>query len=323
MPYSRRAILAGAGAAALASGLVVRHFMVRPARAEVGSSSNPLVIATARFHGFLPAYQLPDRLKAQGITATIVEFPTATERLEAVAAGYAQVSYAGLTASTILRARGRDVVVVASTNEKGRALVASPEIANVKALRGKNVGVAFGSIEHITLVATLKRAGLDAQRDVQLINIPAADQPVAFSSKSIDAFMAFEPWATFGVQRFGGKVLSYPYDTAVGAIDSGIETSEKLIAENPNVISAVVKAHAAAVDFYRGNLEAVIKIGIQHYKVPQDIMRASISNIELTYTIKREQLQALASYLVELGFLKPEESRRIDWSKFVNTSFLP
>ena len=315
MPVSRRTIVTGV--AAFASGLAIRS-----ARAQVGSAGNPLVIATGRFHGFLPAYQLPDRLKADGIVAKVVEFPTATERLEAVAAGYAQMSYAGLTASVILRARGKDVVIVASTNEKGRALVASPDIADVKGLKGKKVGVTFGSIEHITLVATLKQAGLDPQKEVQLVNMPSPDQPVAFSSKSIDAFMAFEPWATYGVQRFGGKVLSYPYNTPVGAIDSGIETNEAFIAENPKVVSAVVKAHIAAVKYYRDNLEAVIKEGVQNYKVPEEIMRTSIGNIDLTYDIKRDQIQALASYLVELGFLKPEELARIDWSKFVNATFL-
>lgn len=308
--------------ALVATGTVAAAFVSKPSLAQVGSAGTPLVIATGRFHGFLPAYQLPERLKSDGIAVKIVEFPTATERLEAVAAGYAHMSYAGLTASAILRARGKDVVVVASTNEKGRALVATPDIPDVKGLRGKKIGVTFGSIEHITLVATLKQAGLNPQRDTQLVNMPSTDQPVAFSSKSVDAYIAFEPWATFGVIRFGGKVLSYPYETPVGAIDSGIETSETFIAQQPNVVRAVVRAHKAAVEFYRGNIEAVIKEGVANYRVPEDIMRASINNIELTYAVKTEQLQALAGYLGELGFLKPEELQRIDWSKFVNTSFL-
>src|ERR1700753_2214471 len=109
MSVNRRTVLGGIAA-------VVSSLMIAAAEAPVGSASNPLMIATGRFHGFLPAYQLPERLKAAGIIAQVIEFPTATERLEAVAAGYAQVSYAGLTASTILRARGKDVVVVASTN---------------------------------------------------------------------------------------------------------------------------------------------------------------------------------------------------------------
>lgn len=290
---------------------------------QVGTSSNPLVIATGRFHGFLPAYQLPERLKADGIAVKIIEFPTATERLEAVAAGYAQMSYAGLTASTVLRARGKDVVIVASTNEKGRALVATPDIKDLKGLIGKKIGVGFASIEHITLVATLRQAGIDPKKDVQLVNIPSPDQPVAFSSKSIDAFMAFEPWATMGVKKFGGKILSYPFNTPVGAIDSGIETSEKFIAESSKIVAAVVRAHIAAVKFYQANLDALVQEGVKNYKVPEEIMRESMSNIDLTYNIKPDQVKVLAQYLGELGLVKPEEIARIDWARFINTSFLP
>jgi ABC-type nitrate/sulfonate/bicarbonate transport system substrate-binding protein len=289
---------------------------------QVGTASNPLVVATGRFHGFLPAYQLPERLKAEGIAVKIIEFPTATERLEAVAAGYAQMSYAGLTASTVLRARGKDVVIVASTNEKGRALVATPDIKDLKGLIGKKIGVGFASIEHITLVATLRQAGIDPKKDVQMVNIPSPDQPIAFSSKSIDAFMAFEPWATMGVKKFGGKILSYPFNTPVGAIDSGIETSERFIAENPKIVAAVVKAHIAAVKFYQANLDALVQEGVKNYKVPEEIMRESMSNIELTYNIKPDQVKVLAQYLGELGLVKPEEIARIDWARFINTSFL-
>jgi len=305
-------------ASALAGGLAANS-----ARAQqVGTASNPLVVATGRFHGFLPAYQLPERLKAEGIAVKIIEFPTATERLEAVAAGYAQMSYAGLTASTVLRARGKDVVIVASTNEKGRALVATPDIKDLKGLIGKKIGVGFASIEHITLVATLRQAGIDPKKDVQMVNIPSPDQPIAFSSKSIDAFMAFEPWATMGVKKFGGKILSYPFNTPVGAIDSGIETSERFIAENPKIVAAVVKAHIAAVKFYQANLDALVQEGVKNYKVPEEIMRESMSNIDLTYNIKPDQVKVLAQYLGELGLVKPEEIARIDWARFINTSFL-
>ncbi|MGA8753348.1 ABC transporter substrate-binding protein [Candidatus Deferrimicrobium sp.] len=294
----------------------------RPAFAEaVGTASNPLVIATSRFHGFLPAYRVAEKLKDQGIHVKIIEFPSATERLEAVAAGYAHMSYAGLTASILLRARGKDVVVVASTNEKGRGLVAGPEIKNVKMLKGKKIGVTFGSIEHITLVAELRKNGLDPKKDVQLVNIPSPDQPVAFSNRSIDAYMGFEPWATYGVKNFGGKIISYPYDTAVGAVDSGVETSETFIAQYPKLVDAVIKAHIEAVKFYQKNPEEVIKAGVENYKVPADIMRISMHNIELTYRINRKAIEELARYLVELGFLKPEELAKIDWNRFINMSY--
>src|SRR4051812_32480677 len=131
---------------------------LEPALAQkVGTEAKPLTIATGRFHGFLPAYRVAEDLKAQGIAVKIIEFPSATERLEAVASGYAQMSYAGLTASVLLRARGKDVVVVASTNEKGRGLVSKSDIADIRGLKGKKIGVQFGSIERMPLIAVLGR----------------------------------------------------------------------------------------------------------------------------------------------------------------------
>lgn len=315
--FTRRALVV------LATAVVAVGLLVEPAAAQkVGTEGKPLVIATARFHGFLPAYRVADVLKAQGIATKIIEFPSATERLEAVAAGYAHISYAGLTASVLLRARGKDVVVVASTNEKGRALVSTPDIADVKGLKGKKVGVTFGSIEQMTLIAVLRQNGLDPNKDLSLINMPVTDMPIALKGGSIDAYMGFEPWAVFGVKNFGAKVLSYPYNTPLGAVDSGVETEESFIKEYPNLVQAVVKAHVEAVKYYRANPEDVIKTGVANYKVPEPIMRESMNNVELTYAIKPDQIKALAKFQVEMGFIKQAEYDHIDWSKFINSSFV-
>jgi len=305
-------LLLGALAATTSTGLAQK----------VGTEAKPLVIASGRFHGFLPAYRAVEDLKKQGIAAKIIEFPSATERLEAVAAGYAHMSYAGLTASILLRARGKDVVIVASTNEKGRGLVAKPDIADVKGLKGKKIGVTFGSIEQMSLIGVLRQNGLDATKDVTLVNMPATDQPIALNSGSIDAYMGFEPWAVFGVKRFGAKVISYPYETSIGAVDAGVETNEAFLKEYPDLVKAMVKAHVDAVKYYQANPADIVKSGVDNYKVPQEIMEESMKNIDLTYAIKPEPIKALAQFLVEMNFIKKEEHDKIDWSRFLNTTFV-
>jgi hypothetical protein len=75
-------------------------FGITPVLAQQpGSKGSPIVIGTVRFFGFMPAYKIPEILAKEGLYAVTVEFPSATERLEAVAAGYTHLSYAGLTAS--------------------------------------------------------------------------------------------------------------------------------------------------------------------------------------------------------------------------------
>lgn len=311
------------GAIAVALGFIATAVEPSTGHAqEIGTANNPLVIATGRFHGFLPAFRVADALNEQGIVTEIIEFPSATERLEAVAAGYSHMSYAGLTASVLLRARGEDIVVIATTNEKGRALVASPEIETLQDLVGKDIGVTFGSIEQMSLIALLRDNAINPDSDVRLVNMPATDQPIALNGGNIDAYMGFEPWATFGVEQFGAKVLAYPYDTALGAVDSGVETTARFIRDNADLVQAVVQEHVNAVEFYRENPEEVVSAGVENYRVPEDIMQKSMDNVELTYRIKPESIRGLAEFQVEMGFISQDEFDAIDWDEFINPSFV-
>lgn len=315
MTLRRRLTLTMGLAAVAAMGLA----SATPAVAQQpGSKGSPIVIGTVRFFGFLPAYKIPEILKRQGIYAVNVEFPSATERLEAVAAGYTHFSYAGLTASTILRTKGKPIVVLSSTNEKGRGLVGKPEFKGVADLKGKTVAVTFGSIEHMSLLAEIQKAGLDPKRDVKVVNMPAYDQPVAFGSGSIDAFLAFEPWVQFGLKKFNAKLLSYPYDNPLGTIDSGIESTEEFVNQYPDITRAVIKAHIEAVRWYRENPEEIIKTGAERYKVPEEIMRAAMDNVSLSYDIRPENLKALGTFLKELGYI----DREPEYDRFVNVRFL-
>jgi NitT/TauT family transport system substrate-binding protein len=304
-------------AAAAWNGLTAQAFAQK-----IGTEGNPLVIATGPFFGFLPSYRVADDLKAQGIAVKTIDFPSATERVEAVAAGYAQVAYAGITASILLRARGKDDVIVATTNEKGRALVSKPDILDIKGLKGKTIGVQFGSIEQMTLIALLRQNGLDPDKDVTIVNIPATEQPIALKGGTIDAYMGFEPWASYGVKNFGGKILSYPYNTSLGGIDSGIETTEDFIKKYPELVQKIVTAHVKAVKYYKANPKDVIEAGVRSYKVPEDIMKQAMQNIDLTYNINEGSIKALAKFLVEMKFINQNEYDHIDWAKFINPSFV-
>jgi NitT/TauT family transport system substrate-binding protein len=286
--------------------------------AQPGTKSTPVVIGTVRFFGFLPAFKIPELLAKEGITAVNIEFPSATERLEAMAAGSSHFAYAGLTASTILRTKGKPIVVLCSTNERGRALVGKPEFKNVGDLKGRTIAVTYGSIEHMSLLAELIKAGLDPKKDVKVVNMVAYDQPIAYNSGSIDAFLAFEPWATFGVKKLGGKLLSLPYDNALGTIDSGIETTDEFVTKYPAIAKAVVKAHIQAVRWYREHPDELIKTGAERYKVPEEIMREAMNNVALSYDLKPENLKALGGFLKNLDYI----DREPDWDKFVNMRML-
>jgi NitT/TauT family transport system substrate-binding protein len=290
--------------------------------ADVGTQARPLTIAAGHFFGYLPAYRVADELNKAGVVTKLIDFPSATERLEAVAAGYADMSYAGLTASVLLRARGKKVVVVASADQKGRALVSNNSIQTIAQLKGKTIGVTFGSIEQMTLIALLRKNGLDANTDVKIINVPTTDLPVALQGGQIDAFMAFEPWSTFALKKFGAHLLAYPYDTELGAIDGGIQAEEGFVHDHPDLVRKVIAAQIEAVKYYQQHPDDIVQAGVKNFNIDADIMKAALNNVELTYALDPAPIKGLAKFQLDMGLISQAEYDSIDWAAFINTSFV-
>jgi len=284
----------------------------------LGTKWDPIKIGTVIFYGFMPSYKVVDILSDKGIFAATYQFPNATERLEAVAGGYLNVSYAGLTASIMLAAAGKDIVVLCSTNEGGRGIVARKEIKSLKDLIGKKVGTTFGSIEHMSLIGELVHAGINP-KDVGIVNIPASyDLPLAMASGGIVAYCGFEPWAQIGVTKYDGHILAYPYNSPMGKIDSGIETTREFIDKYPDLTYQIVKAHIEAVEFYRKNLDECVKEAVKRYKIPQEVAEATTKNASFAYDINIENLKALAKFLKDFGYIKDYP----DWNRFIDDRFL-
>lgn len=73
-------------------------------------------------------------------------------------------------------------------------LVANPEsgIKSLADLKGKKIGVTFGSTSHHHILVALSQAGLRAE-DVTLVNLQPAQIPAAYTAKQIDAAFTWEP----------------------------------------------------------------------------------------------------------------------------------
>jgi NitT/TauT family transport system substrate-binding protein len=284
----------------------------------LGTKWDPIKIGNVVFYGFMPSYKVVDMLNERGVFATWYQFPNATERLEAVAGGFLTASYAGLTASTLLAAAGKEIVVLCSTNEGGRAIVARKEIKTLKDLIGKKVGTVFGSIEHISLVGELVNARINP-KEVDIVNIPSyPDLPVAMATGGIVAYCGNEPWSQYGVVKYDGHILTYPYNSPMGKIDSGIETTREFVEKYPDLAYAVVKAHVEAVEYYKKSPEECIKEAIKRYQIPQEVAEATVKNTWLSYDINLVNMKALASFLKDFGYIKEYP----DWNKFIDDRFL-
>jgi ABC-type nitrate/sulfonate/bicarbonate transport system substrate-binding protein len=128
---------------------------------------------------------------------------------DAVVAVAAQGASQGIDATAALIANGDPSGTFDTSNYF--AVVARPGSGitadQVQSLRGKKIAVAVGTVAHQYLYYTLKKAGLDATKDVTIQNVQPADLVSALQSHSVDAIVGWEPGPLTALAKVKGSYL--------------------------------------------------------------------------------------------------------------------
>jgi len=180
--------LAGAAALAIRSGI---------ARAD---DSKTLRVGYQKYGNFvvLKAQRtLEKRLAPLGFNVQWLEFPGGPQLLEGLAAGAVDVGTVGETPPIFAQAGGVDFVYIASEPPapQGEAIVVHQDspIRTPADLRGKRVALNRGSNVHYLLVKALQKANLKYE-DIQPVYLAPADARAAFTSRSVDAWVIWDPY---------------------------------------------------------------------------------------------------------------------------------
>jgi NitT/TauT family transport system substrate-binding protein len=107
-------------------------------------------------------------------------------------------------------ARGLPVRILAAvTKNSSYFMVARPEIDNVKALRGKKIGInSFGSSADYAAYAALSRSGMDPNKDLTILAIGGGtpERLAAVVSGSVDATVITSP-AEYAAEKQGLRIV--------------------------------------------------------------------------------------------------------------------
>ncbi|MEM5316011.1 sulfonate ABC transporter substrate-binding protein [Paraburkholderia sp. JHI869] len=140
---------------------------------------------------------LEKRLAPLGFQVQWLEFPGGPQLLEGLAAGAVDVGIVGETPPIFAQAGGVDFVYIASEPPapRGEAIVVQQDsaIRTVADLRGKRVALNRGSNVHYLLVKALQKANLKYE-DIHPIYLAPADARAAFTSRSVDAWVIWDPY---------------------------------------------------------------------------------------------------------------------------------
>src|SRR5262249_16576742 len=158
-------------------------------------------------------------------------------------------------AGVAARAAGIPILVVAGYAKGGLRIVGRPDLnmASVKDLKGRKVGVARGGAQEAVLYAALDQAGLTysngPDKDVQLIYIAYTDMNQALQRKDIDSACQPEPQASQSIRHGFGKEIVKPYHTSIGEPIRTLLFTEELYQKRPDVARRLMECFVEATKF--------------------------------------------------------------------------
>ena len=234
-------------ALSLAAGLASAADEARPLRvAWVYALANaPAVIAQKK--GFYAA---------EGLDVTLAQFADGPVIQQAVAAGDVDVAYVGAPPVYQWASRGLDARILAKVNSGQAALIASnaatPAIATLADLRGRKLaGVAKGSGMDVLLRGEILKArgGLDADRDLTLVNLPAPNMVAALDRGLVDAAFTWEPFVSEAVLRGTAHVVLDVNQAIPNHPWYVIAATPALLRSRGDDVVKLLRAHRRAIAF--------------------------------------------------------------------------
>ena len=184
-------------------------------------------------------------------------------------------------------ARGLPVRILAAvTKNSSYFMVARPEIDNVKALRGKKIGInSFGSSADYAAYAALSRSGMDPNRDLTILAIGGGtpERLAAVVSGSVDATVITSP-AEYAAEKQGLRIVMSAQDLGqyVRIPITGIGATLKKMERDPDEIVRLLRALRLSTMYLLQNTE-------YSHALFQHIMRVDAPTSDRLFKLYRDQ----------------------------------
>lgn len=256
--------------------------------------------------------------ESEGITVKRFEYVNGPAQMAAFAAGDLDAGYVGVAPALMARAKGVDIIIVASANLEGSALASKYEIKSPLELNGKIVGTpGIGTIQDCLLYMLEKKLNIVVEHRHYRIS----DLPVALAKGEIDAYIAWEPFATEAVVNGIGRIICTSRDIFPNHQCCVFYVSGKIYREQPDLLKKLLKIHVEAVEYTVNNEVDAIKIFSDISGKPTEIIKNAWRNIIWDYRPNVESMKVFVRYLIEQGKINVEDVPDID--KFIDAVFPP
>ena len=201
-----------------------------------------------------PIAQTKGYMKEEGLDQRVI-FVAPTTSIQAMLGGDVQFTGAGSSALVSIARGNTPLKVVVATNDRVlQWLVTRPEITSAKELKGKKIATTgVAAIATFMVKQVLTKHGLDANKDVTYFDVGQGNQLTALLGGGFDAAVLSVEQRYVALDKgmremfFIGNEVKNSWGT--------LATTDKLIKENPKMVSGFIRATLKALRYIRQDKE--------------------------------------------------------------------
>jgi len=204
-----------------------------------------------------PLAQEKGYMREEGIDLKVIYIAPVTS-IQAMLGGDVQFTGAGSSALVSIARANAPLKVIVSTNDRVlQWLLTRPNISDPKELKGKRIATTgVASIATFMLKQILAKHGLDAGKDVIYLDPGTNNQLPALLAGTMDAAVLSVEQRYVGLDK--GMREMFFFGNEVKNSWGTLGTTDKLIKENPKLVSAYVRATIKALRYLRQDKEAAV-----------------------------------------------------------------
>ena len=236
-------------------------FFSWPAHAQL-RKINIAYTATSPYQAVLIVAKEVGLFKKYNLDPTLIFTTGGSLGIQAMIGGDVAMTLSDGSSSVVSKLAGVDIVVIASLlNTFPYSLISLPEIKKVDQLKGGKIAVSrFGSATDLSVKMALARVGLNAEKDVTLLQIGVQTaRYAALQSKNVQATIITPPF-TLTARKAGFQTLIDMSELNIPFQLTGMLALRPYLKSNPEITLAVIRTLSEAIHFYKHEKETTIKI---------------------------------------------------------------
>lgn len=221
-------------------------------------------VAIISFSPYAPWYIVKEKVLAKDIDLDVKIIEGITEKNAAISSGQVQCMNNTMDSMVLARAGDLPIKVVAFSDMSYGLdkMVVTKDINSVEDFKGKTFGADYGFLNHMWMLLTLKRAGIDQNSVRHAVMLPQ-ESAAAFASGGTDIDVNYDPFAAQSLKRDGAKIFKSSLTDRTwerGLISDAIACNETWLKQKPQVAKELIRAWFEAVNWWKENPEEGDKI---------------------------------------------------------------